>query len=205
MTDIHFEDMADLPEFKWADKKGHFIGSTGMIFVDQTAADIYFSNYWRTAGDNQRLAVVCTSWGISMLYLQDGTRDDPSTHWQPNQLLHAAVNVHDHGIQPPNGQQMVPLAVQAVQAGSPGMHIINEMFIGGLRLPWHRRVVVTRAGNRPMHYHQHEERDKHEEHVVPAIKAGGTHSTFDTLVYGSQVSSFRRVQKLHRHPNEDDN
>lgn len=196
--------MANLPlEFKWVDKKGGFIGSTGMIFVNQTAADIYFSNYWHTEGNNQRLAVVCTSWGMSMLYLQQGTKDDPSTQWQPFQLLQGTVDVHDHGIQPPNGQQMVPLAVQVVQAGTPGVHRINALFVAGLRLPWHRRVVVTRASKKPMHYHQHEERDEHEEHTVPAIKNGGAHATFDTLVYGSQVSSYRRVQKLHYHGDDE--
>ncbi|OJT05948.1 hypothetical protein TRAPUB_3135 [Trametes pubescens] len=186
------------PEWEWVSAQGTLIGSSGMLFVEQTAADIYFKNYWHAARVNLRLAVVCTSWGMSMLYIQRGRRHGPNQpwQWQPVQQINGAIIVQDHGLQPPNGQQMVPLAVRMVQAGSPGVHIVNDMLVGGLRLPWHRRVAVTRKNNKSMHYHQHKERRGHPEHVVPAIKdwRDGEHVTFYKLVYGSQVSSFRRAE-----------
>lgn len=187
--------MANRPEFEWVSSRGRFIGSSGLLFVDQTAADIYFDNYFHTPGNalNRRIAVVCTSWGMSMLYIQQGRRNGGQP-WQARATLGGLIDVEDHGIQPPSGNTMVPLTVRAVQAGAPGMHHVNGIMVGGARLPWHRRIAVTRKAKEPLHYHQHEEREGHVPEVIPAIKAQGAHVTMRKLVYGSQVSNYRRAQ-----------
>ncbi len=182
-------------EEHWVTPQGELIGSAGMVFVDQTAADIYLRNYWHTNGPNHRIALVCTSWGMSMLYMQRGQQGGPP-QWLPNAFLLGLLVVQDHGVQPPSGAQMVPAAIQAVQAGSPGLHMVNDELVGGLRLPWHRRGTVRRQDNGSLHYHQAKERHKHEEHVVPVIRPNGTHRQFRTLVYGSQVSNYRRAERL---------
>lgn len=186
--------MAAQNQEDWVVPQGQFIGSAGMVFVDQTAADIYFNNYWRTNGLNSRIALVCTSWGMSMLYIQAGQRGGPP-QWLPDPLLLGLIVVQDHGVQPPNGVQMVPATIQAVQAGAPGLHMVNNQLVGGLRLPWHRRVTVRRQDDGSLHYHQPKRRREHQEHVVPVIRPDGTHRQFNTLVYGSQVSSYRRAER----------
>lgn len=68
----------------WVDKRGRFIGSSGMLFYEQTAADLYYKNYFHTAPNagNDRLTVICIAWGMAMIYVQRGTRAHPD-HWLP--------------------------------------------------------------------------------------------------------------------------
>ncbi|KAH9854444.1 hypothetical protein C2E23DRAFT_818716 [Lenzites betulinus] len=185
----------DQPIDNWVRPQGRFIGSVGLLFTDQTAADIYLANYWHTEGLNQRIAVVCTSWGMAMLYIQEGIRGGV---WAPMNPLAAILDVQDHGILPPNHDHMLPLDVRFSQAGAPAVHNINGQFVSGRRLPWHRRVAVSHVTRQPLHYHQHQDRQPgHEAHVVPPIRPAeeGAHLTLRTVVYGSQVSNYRRAQR----------
>ncbi|CDO70602.1 hypothetical protein BN946_scf184656.g17 [Trametes cinnabarina] len=122
--------MANQQGPNWATRRGQFLGTSGIVFIDQTAGDIFFEDYWNFDGENIRVAVICTSWGMSMLYLLRGTRD---AAWIPANHLVPGMNVQDDGVQPPNGAAMVPPAVLAVQAGAPGVHIINGQPVSGLQ------------------------------------------------------------------------
>ncbi|KAI9068881.1 hypothetical protein FKP32DRAFT_1671824 [Trametes sanguinea] len=130
----------------WVDPRGRFIGSTGMLFANQTAADIYFRQYVDADPNipNLRVAVICVSWGMSMIYIQQNfawlglpAPPNPDDGWLPIPFAVPVLNVQDHGIFPPEGANNVPLNVQAVQAGAAGNHLINGLPIPGHRLPWH--------------------------------------------------------------------
>ncbi|KAI9062944.1 hypothetical protein FKP32DRAFT_1592913 [Trametes sanguinea] len=175
-----------------ATRQGQFLGTTGIAFVDQTAADIFLSEYWHN-DPNIRIAVICTSWGMSMLYFLRGPRNGP---WEPFNQAVAAVVVQDDGVYPPEGQQMVPPVVLGVQAGAQGVHWINGTVVTGHRLPWHRRMTVTRVGQQDMHYHKPKKRVGHVAYVPPDPKPGGKHIIFNKLTFGTQVSNYRRVQRV---------
>ncbi|OSD05430.1 hypothetical protein PYCCODRAFT_1432591 [Trametes coccinea BRFM310] len=74
-------------------RRGKFIGSSGMLFIDQTAADLYFDNYFETDHENSRVAVVCIAWAMAMLYVQEGNRDNDV--WIPDPTALPAMNVQD--------------------------------------------------------------------------------------------------------------
>ncbi|KAI0642813.1 hypothetical protein C8Q79DRAFT_979892 [Trametes meyenii] len=181
---------------KWVATSGQFIGSSGMAFVDQTAADVYFGNYFLTQGFNVRIAVICIGWGMSMLYLQRGIQGQQQ--WVPMDQHLPSVVVQDNGVYPALGLPNVPQTNQAILAGSPAMHNINNIVRPGKTLPWHRRITVTRVRRLPMHYHQHEERKDHTPFIVPPIRvdAEAAHWTFRALSFGTQVSNYRRVKRI---------
>ncbi|KAJ8490133.1 hypothetical protein ONZ51_g2519 [Trametes cubensis] len=184
--------------------QGYFVGSAGMLFQEQTAADFYFENYFNTPPNlpNQRVAVICTGWGMSMLYVQVGTRAFQADQWSPLPNGLVFVVVGDHGVQPPGGGANIPLDNQNTLAGTAGMHQINGRMVAGLRIPWHRAIVVNRvsvAGNiRMLHYHQPQDRKgEHKEFVAPLPRPQDerpAYKTFRYLIYGTQVSSFRRIK-----------
>ncbi|OSD06835.1 hypothetical protein PYCCODRAFT_1474252 [Trametes coccinea BRFM310] len=176
-----------------ASRQGQFLGSTGIAFANQTASDIFFDEYWTTEGHIARMAVICTSWGISMLYFMTGYRNGL---WIPANELLATVDVEDHGVLPPEGDELVAPDVLAVQAGAQAIHWINGEAVSGLQLPWHRQISVTRAGQADMHYHKPKKRTGHVAYVAPEPKPGGKHIIFNKLTFGTQVSNYRRVQRL---------
>ncbi|KAL7279561.1 hypothetical protein ACG7TL_005960 [Trametes sanguinea] len=189
------------------DKRGCFVGSSGMVFRDQTAADLYYLNYFETPAEteNHRLAVICIAWGMAMVYVQQGTRARPEwPDWPVAAIPLAGVVVNDHGVQPPNAVAHVPVGILNTLAGSPGIHVINGQPVNGLQIPWHRRVSVHRQNHQLLHYHQPQVRPS--ERVpwfVPQPRPlsddpaqAPAYWTFDTLVLGTQVSSYRRIHTL---------
>ncbi|KAL7280686.1 hypothetical protein PYCCODRAFT_1475471 [Trametes coccinea BRFM310] len=181
-------------------KRGQFIGSSGMLFIDQTAADLYFANYFETENENRRVAVVCIAWSMAMLYVQEGVRGDDE--WAHAGAALITINVQDHGVQPPHAVASVPPVTQAAIAGTQALHRINGHWIPGKRLPWHRRITVTRQRNQEMHYHQPEERGPdHVPFFVPKPRPQNAnpppaYKTFQKLTLGSQVSNYRRIQSI---------
>ncbi|KAI9062802.1 hypothetical protein FKP32DRAFT_1593485 [Trametes sanguinea] len=181
-------------------KSGRFIGSSGMLFTDQTAADLYFRNYFETEGPNRRIAVVCIGWAMAMLYIQRGFRGDDV--WDEDGGILASINVQDHGVQPPHAVAFVPPVTQATIAGTQAVHLINGFWVTGKRLPWHRRISVTRQNNQEMHYHQPEGRGSdHVPFFVPKPRPRNAnprpaYKTFEKLILGSQVSNYRRIQRV---------
>ncbi|KAI0676667.1 hypothetical protein C8Q78DRAFT_998830 [Trametes maxima] len=175
----------------WVQRSGQFIGSSGMTFADQTAADIYYNNYFRTQGFNHRIAVICVSWGMSMLYIQEGTQ--AQEQWAPQGPMLNTVDVQDNGVHPAIGHANIPQVNRLTLAGSPAAHVINGQVTVGSSLPWHRRITVIRVGHHPMHYHQHQSRKGHEPFIVPPIRRDNraAHWTMRSLSFGTQVSNYR--------------
>ncbi|KAI0639078.1 hypothetical protein C8Q77DRAFT_1079251 [Trametes polyzona] len=180
----------------WVGPRGRFIGASGMVFTDQTAVDLYFENYWLTAPEpNDRVAVICIAWGMAMAYLQRGSGEGiwPVNPLGPNQIV-----VEDLGTYPERGEQMLPPHVRLAGAGTQAIHMINRVPVLGLRLPWHRRIALTRRKGEPLHYHRHEERVGHEAHVSPRIRdlndEKSVHLTFDVLTLGTQIQNYRRIK-----------
>ncbi|KAI8973975.1 hypothetical protein BD414DRAFT_498740 [Trametes punicea] len=181
-----------------ASRRGRFIGSSGMVFNDQTAADVYFGNYWQhlLAGRRlERVAIICTSWGMSMALIQHGIPPGP---FNPFVLGFTRIIVDDNGIHPPQGADMVPPAIQIVQAGSMGIHWVNGIGLHGRRLPWHRRITLRREDGGTLHYHQHEDRVGHRVYEVPPIRPEheGAYFTFNRLRFGTQIQNYRRIQTV---------
>ncbi|KAI0768663.1 hypothetical protein BD413DRAFT_90983 [Trametes elegans] len=190
--------MANANPPQMARGRGKFIGSSGMVYIDQMAVDIYCGDYWQTAGYVHRVAVVCVAWGVSMATVQTAfapVAGHPGPFvFTPNSLH--IITVHDFGLHPfpPPGQ------LPNMPLGPPlppiGIFQVNGQPRQGYRIPWHNRCQMQRsqAGANRMHYHQHYPREDHD-FTPPDIKPQGvgSHRTFTALTYGTQVQGWRRT------------
>ncbi|KAH9924053.1 uncharacterized protein B0H18DRAFT_878264 [Fomitopsis serialis] len=181
-----------------ANNRSIFLGSTGNLFPQQVAADIYLQSAFAQAVPMWRVATVCLSWGMSVVTTQRSL-DQGNTWgfifvpWRPR------IHVHDQGIRPVQVFIPHPIAGALAHQGLPpmGLYNINGQLIIGWHSPWHHQVEVTSLLPLPpheLHYHTHERRRGHEHLVAPAIMngPGAKHHIFRRLHYSSQVQNFRR-------------
>jgi hypothetical protein len=168
-----------------------FIGSGGSRFVNQTASDIYFQDYFNSNPPRQRISHTCTAWGVSLVYVEQQVADNgPFNYFALSEGLIAVQNHNQAPEGPPAG------ALPHIPAAGIANYNVNAVQVTGHRVLWNHRVDVRRTGAiHDMHYHEHEKRQGHGP-IPPVIKLEEErkHYIFGILTYGSHVQNYREIR-----------
>ncbi|KAI9061219.1 hypothetical protein FKP32DRAFT_1594893 [Trametes sanguinea] len=176
-------------------RRSVLIGSSGMLFTDQMAVDIYFQDYWHPGPVDvlSRVAVVCVGWGLSIAVVQNAPAHQPgdAAVWTIDPLALNEIVVQNLGVRP----FAPPAPLPHIPPGQPlpavGGFIVNGEPTHGHIMPWHYRVGLRRAeANQPLHYHQHFRRKNHTS-PPPPINPDGSHKVLRLITYSTQVQNYR--------------
>lgn len=132
---------------------GWFLGSSGSLFLEQWAADIYLQPYWDTIGWLYRVTTISVSWGISLAVVEIAFRAGPHllhpTPWQISALGYLRIHVQDFGQIPVPNALRPDIPLIAALAPPPGPIAVYQLVGGpliiGHSMPWHHTIELTKV------------------------------------------------------------
>ncbi|KAI0712005.1 hypothetical protein C8Q76DRAFT_621605 [Earliella scabrosa] len=191
MDDDNYDDLVP--------RSGRFLGSTGSLFRNQAAADIYLQYYWRTVGWLRRVRVVCVTWGLSVAVVERAFRAHPNnapTNWQIDNPGLMTITVQDQGQQFTHLPYVPANLPNAASILAPGAYYnVNGQLHVAHPIPWHHGVALRSSRkNKLLHYHQHARRTKRTGGPPPILPENvGNHYTFREMRYSTQVQNCRKA------------